>query len=64
MAKIAKLILTYPHELIDRPTWGTCYKVVRSQHTTEYNPGDYLTKAQVDELNASKGWDVSVTAKQ
>lgn len=62
MAKVAKLILSYPHHQVggDRNQ----YKVVRSQHTTEFNPGDYLTKAKVDELNASNSWDVSVTAEK
>ena len=59
--KTAKLILSYPHHLIDRKG-ETVYKVVRAQHTTEFNPGDYLTKAQVDELNGLRHWDVSTTA--
>lgn len=58
MAKVAKLILSFPHHPLDAPL--NKYKVVRSQHTTEFNPGEYLTKAQVDELNAAKQWDVSV----
>lgn len=55
--KIAKLILSYPN--IDRRTGANLYRVVRSQHTTEFNPGDFLTRKQVDELNASSRWDVS-----
>lgn len=55
MAKIAKLTVSYPHEFPE----GKRYRVVRAQHTTKYNPGDYLTKAEVDELHASKWWDVA-----
>jgi hypothetical protein len=60
--KIAKLILSYPHHPLDAKDKN--YKVVRSQHTTEYNPGDFLTKAEVDQLNDSAQWDVSVTAAE
>lgn len=60
MAKVAKLILAYPStEIGPDQTRTGLYRVVRSQHTTEFNPGDYLTRAQVDELNASRHWDVS-----
>lgn len=62
MAKIAKLIVSYPHTPIDDPKKQ--YKVVRAQHTTEFNPGDYLTKAELDELNQSKAWDVSTVSSE
>lgn len=64
MAKVAKLILSFPHEFPPISNPVKKYKVVRSQHTTEFNPGDYLTKAEVDELNSSKAWDVSTTAAE
>jgi len=60
MAKVSKLILSYPHYPINAQDHN--YKVVRAQHTTEFNPGDYLTKAKVDELHESKYWDVSTVA--
>jgi hypothetical protein len=62
MAKVAKLVLTYPHCPIDAP--DRKYRVVRSQHTTEFNPGEYLTKEQVDELNLSNRWDITVVSKE
>jgi hypothetical protein len=64
MAKIAKLILSYPHQLLDAHRGQDVYKVVRAQHTTEFNPGDYLTKVQVDELNLSRQWDVSTVSSK
>lgn len=38
----------------------TPYKVVRIEHTTEYPPGTFLSKATVDELNMSPRWHVVV----
>jgi hypothetical protein len=64
MAKVAKLILSYPHRMLDPSKREPHYRVVRSQHTTEFNPGDHLSKAQVDELNASTRWDVSTVAAE
>lgn len=61
--KVAKLILSYPHLGLAGDLKKN-YKVVRAQHTTEYNPGDYLTKVEVDELHDSKLWDVSTVAAE
>lgn len=60
--KVAKLILSYPHHPLDNPAKN--YRVVRAQHTTEFNPGDFLSKAEVDELHDSKHWDVSTVAAE
>jgi len=38
------------------------YKVVRVEHTTEYNPGDFLSKKEVDDLNCSSRWSVAIVA--
>lgn len=65
MAKVSKLVLSYPHDMREPDNLRSVirgYKVVRAQHTTEFNPGDFLSKTQVDELNASRNWDVTSVA--
>lgn len=64
MQKTKKLILRYrpPHSFYPEEDKTHPYIVVKVQHTTDYNPGDGLTKEVVDSLNVSRHWDVTVVA--
>jgi hypothetical protein len=42
------------------PDIAQYYLVTKAQHSTEYLPGAYLTKAQVDELNSDRHWHVTI----
>lgn len=48
-----KIILSYPHDLIDKP--GTHYKVQQVDQSTAFKPGQYLTEDEVGELCAHPG---------
>ena len=57
--KVKKLTLAY-HSSALRNT--TPYEVVRVEHTTEYVPGNMLSKRDVDDLNVNRNWHVVVVA--
>lgn len=56
--KIKKIILSFHRPFgntVDAP-----YQVERIEHSTEFNPGEYLSKKIVDDLNMSRLWHVSI----
>lgn len=54
------VVLTYPHE---NPKTANgvdpLYQVVSVNNSTEYAPGQYLSKREVDELCSASRWTVS-----
>ena len=63
MNKVKKITLAFirhPNPIV--PKAVPVYRVIKVQHTTDFNPGDELCKGDVDVLNASRHWDVTVVA--
>ncbi len=60
MTKQKTIALTFPHQNPKEADGiNSLYQVVRVTDSTEYNPGQMLTKQQVDELCSAKYWTVS-----
>lgn len=60
MSKLKTLTLIYqPAGLADKPRGD--YQVAKITNSTEYAPGYWLTKKEVDDLCEAKGWAVTIT---
>jgi hypothetical protein len=46
------------------PDQTAYYLVTKTQHSTEYLPGAYLTKAQIDDLNDNRNWAVTIVPRK
>lgn len=60
-AKIKTIILSFPHarvESADGKPW--VYQIEKVTDSTEFGPGSFLEKKEVDELCAARDWKVTV----
>lgn len=57
--KIKQITVSYPRTLKDTNVYG--YRVEKTVDTTEFWPGQLLTRGEVDELCNSNNWKVTIT---
>jgi hypothetical protein len=60
-AKTKNLTVAYdPNALGRNPDTGE-YRVVKCRNSTDYNPGTYISKTEVDAVIRRSGWNVDIT---
>lgn len=61
VAKTKKITVIYNEpDLFSRKTWDPSYSVLKVINSVEFNPGQRLSKLEVEELTIARNWEVTV----
>lgn len=66
MSKIASIKVAHYVDWLEGPQAGRegtkKYKVLTVKNSTDYSPGDVLSRTQVDDLSRNARWDVTIVS--